>query len=215
MKRDADDDVPSIPAAPDDRSLILAWRRRLLRADLIRQRMELSLEAHRRLSRVILDQILTAFPDLWDGRSIGLYWPFNREISLLPLTRTIIGDGGVVALPVIVAKGKPLQFRAWKPGDPLAAGPWGIPYPRDGHIVHPDVLLVAMVGFDGANFRLGYGGGYYDRTLAAAAPRPMTIGVGFELMRLSTIKPSPYDVPMDTIVTEAGVFPRTSGAAKA
>jgi 5-formyltetrahydrofolate cyclo-ligase len=186
--------------------LILAWRRQR-RADLIRARMALSPDVHRRLSRAILDRIITSFPDLWD-RHIGLYWPIKREIDLLPLARKIIASGGVACLPVVVGRDEPLQFRAWKPGDPLAAGPWEIPYPPEGHIIHPDVLFVAMVGFDEANYRLGYGGGYYDRTLAAATPEPMTIGVGFELMRLLTIAPLPHDVAMDIIVTEAGVFRR-------
>jgi 5,10-methenyltetrahydrofolate synthetase len=75
-------------------------------------------------------------------------------------------------------------------------------------MVQPEVLLVALVGFDAENYRLGYGGGYYDRTLAAAAPRPTTIGVGFEFMRLKTIKPLTHDIPMDAIVTEAGIFRR-------
>ncbi len=205
--------ISGSPEAVEDRSLVLA-RRRERRADLIRQRMELPLDVHRRLSRAILDRIVTAFPDLWGGR-VGLYWPFKREIDLVPLTRKIIAAGGVASLPVVVAKGEPLQFRTWKPGDALAAGQWEIPYPRDGHIIQPDVLFVAMVGFDEANYRLGYGGGYYDRTLAAAAPRPRTIGVAFELMRLLTIEPLPHDVPMDAIVTEAGVFPAHPRAADA
>lgn len=192
------------PAA--DRSEILSWRR-AQRAELIRQRTELPLDVHNGLSKAVLEHILKAFPDLWSGQ-IGLYWPYKREISLFPLANRIIGGGGVVALPVVVGKGLPVQFRAWKPGDPLASGPFDIPYPRDGHTVSPEVLLVALVGFDGGAHRLGYGGGYYDRTLAASDPRPKTIGVGFELMRMKSIQPLPHDIPMDVVVTEAGVFRR-------
>jgi len=195
------------PAAAGDRSAILTWRHNQ-RTDLIRQRMELPIDAHRCLSKAVLDHLLTAFPDLWGAR-IGLYWPFKREISLFPLARTIVARGGLVALPVIVGNGQPLQFRAWKAGDPLAAGSCDIPYPRDGHTVQPEVLLIALVGFDAENYRLGYGGGYHDRTLANAAPRPTTIGVGFELMRIKSIKPLAHDIPMDAIVTEAGVFRRS------
>ncbi len=111
-----------------------------------------------------------------------------------------------VALPVVIAKGKPLEFRIWRPGDRVTAGVFGIPFPADGPTVVPDLMLIPLVGFDRAGYRLGYGGGYYDRTLAAAVPRPATIGVGFELSRLESIGPEPHDVAMDWIVTEAGIF---------
>lgn len=169
--------------------------------------MDLPLDVHTCLSKAVLDHVQKAYGDLWSGR-IGLYWPYKREISLFPLANRIIAAGGVVALPVVVGKGRPVQFRAWKPGDPLAAGPFEIPYPRDGHTVSPETLLVALVGFDAAGYRLGYGGGYYDRTLAASHPRPRTVGVGFELMRMKTIQPLPHDIAMDAVVTEAGVFRR-------
>ncbi len=162
---------------------------------------------HTGLSKAVLRHVIGAFPDLW-SRRIGLYWPYKRDVSLFPLANRILAAGGTVALPVMAAKGTPLQFRAWKPGDPLASGACDIPYPRDGHTVLPDVVLAALVGFDGAAYRLGYGGGGYDRTLAASEPRPRAIGVGFELMRLPTIRPLPHDIPMDVIVTEAGVFRR-------
>jgi 5-formyltetrahydrofolate cyclo-ligase len=199
--------APRVPATTPDRSAILAWRRSQ-RADLIGQRMALPIDAHRCLSNAVLDHLLTVFPDLWGAR-IGLYWPRKREISLFPLANRIVAHAGLIALPVVVGHGQPLQFRAWRPGDPLAADTCDIPCPRDGHVVQPEVLLVALVGFDAANYRLGYGGGFYDRTLAAAEPRPTTIGVGFELMRLKTIKPMAHDIPMDAIVTEAGVFRRS------
>ena len=76
--------------------------------------------------------------------------------------------------------------------------------PADGRVVTPTVLLVPLLGFDEAGYRLGYGGGYYDRTLAAMTPRPLTIGVGYEVGRLKTIRPQPHDIPMDAIATETG-----------
>jgi hypothetical protein len=109
-----------------------------------------------------------------------------------------------LALPVVVQKAAPVLFREWWPGIPMANGIWNIPVPAAGDPVAPDVLLVPVVGFDRQNYRLGYGGGYYDRTLAAAT-RPRTIGVGFELARIATIHPQPHDIPMDFVVTEAGV----------
>jgi 5-formyltetrahydrofolate cyclo-ligase len=106
-----------------------------------------------------------------------------------------------LALPVVIAKATPLIFRPWHPGAPMARGVWDIPVPASGEPVEPDTLLVPLLGFDAEGYRLGYGGGFYDRTIAAMAIRPRTIGVGFACGRLSTIRPQPYDVRMDVIVT--------------
>jgi len=97
----------------------------------------------------------------------------------------------------------PLEFRAWAPDAKLVPGIWNIPVPADGAVIEPDALLVPLVGFDSEGYRLGYGGGYYDRTLASRRRKPLTIGVGFELSELPTIHPQPHDIPMDAIVTEA------------
>jgi 5-formyltetrahydrofolate cyclo-ligase len=80
--------------------------------------------------------------------------------------------------------------------------------PADSPVLTPDLLLVPLVGFDPAGYRLGYGGGYYDRTLAAIQPRPLAIGIGFEQQALATIHPQPHDIPMDYIVTESRVARR-------
>ena len=109
---------------------------------------------------------------------------------------------------MVVGKGLPLVFRLWKRGDAMEAGVMGIPQPARDSRVEPEVLLVPLVGFDSGCYRLGYGGGYYDRTLAAARKKPVTIGIGFELARLATIYPQPYDVPLDFLVTEDGLFSR-------
>jgi 5-formyltetrahydrofolate cyclo-ligase len=196
---------------PDDgvRAAILAWRR-LRRTELLKARMNLPLQEHTRLSRVVVERLVSEFPAVRTKR-VGIYWPYKREISLFPLANRILAEGGTVSLPVVVEKRRPVQFRSWKPGAPLATGAYDIPFPRDGPAMRPDVLLIALVGFDEANYRLGYGGGYYDRTLAAADPRPLTIGVGFEFMRMNTIEPLGHDVPMDFIVTEGGVFSRSGG----
>ena len=94
----------------------------------------------------------------------------------------------------------------------MVPGPLGIPAPVDTDVVVPDAAFVPLVGFDGAGYRLGYGGGYFDRTLAAAASRPLSIGVGTEAARLPTIHPQPHDIAMDFIVTEAGVHAVVDGA---
>jgi 5-formyltetrahydrofolate cyclo-ligase len=98
-----------------------------------------------------------------------------------------------------------LQFRKWWPGAPMARGVYDIPFPDGTELVAPDAAIVPMVGFDQQGYRLGYGGGYFDRTLAAADPRPITIGVAFEFARLASISPQAHDVAMDFVVTEAGL----------
>jgi len=133
------------------------------------------------------------------------YWPIQGEWDPLPYLARTLAAGGAVALPVARRPAGPLEFRLWTPDAPMTAGLWDIPHPAEGAAVVPSALLVPLVGFDGAGHRLGNGGGYYDRTLAALAPRPFAIGVGFELGRLASLAPQPHDQRMDLIVTEAGV----------
>ena len=135
---------------------------------------------------------------------IGVYWPFRAEFDPRPLIDWAVGAGRGVALPVVIDKRGPLEYRAWRPGEALVDGVWNIPVPEKRDIVTPALVLAPLVGFDPACYRLGYGGGYFDRTLTALAPRPLAIGVGFAVQALATIYPQPFDVPMDVIVTEAG-----------
>jgi 5-formyltetrahydrofolate cyclo-ligase len=134
------------------------------------------------------------------------YWPIQGEFDPLPYLRRVIAVSGAVALPVAKRPVAPLEFRLWTPDAPMTTGLWDIPHPAEGAAVVPSALLIPLVGFDGAGHRLGNGGGYYDRTLAALQPKPLAIGVGFELGRLGSISPQPHDQPMDAIVTEAGAF---------
>jgi 5-formyltetrahydrofolate cyclo-ligase len=142
------------------------------------------------------------------GITLGVYWPFQAEFDPRPLVRELIEHGFTAALPVVVDKKGPLEYRLWRPGDPLVDGVWGIPIPERHEIAVPQAVLAPLVGFDRQCYRLGYGGGYFDRTLAALTPKPLAIGVGFELSRLETIYPQPFDVPMDLIVSEAGIYQR-------
>ena len=135
---------------------------------------------------------------------LGVYWPFRAEFDPRPLIDWAVAAGRGVALPVVIDKKGRLEYRAWQPGEPLVDGVWNIPVPEKRDIVTPTVVLAPLVGFDRACYRLGYGGGYFDRTLAALSPRPFAIGIGFELQQIETIYPQPFDVPMDVIVTEAG-----------
>jgi 5-formyltetrahydrofolate cyclo-ligase len=142
------------------------------------------------------------------GRILGFYWPHRSEYDPLAVANAVIAAGGKCALPVVVERRAPLEFREWHPAVEMMPGKlsYGIPHPVGGDAVIPDIALIPLVGFDAKGYRLGYGGGYFDRTLAALNPRPRTIGVGFELGRLSTIDPQPHDIPFDAIVTEAGIF---------
>lgn len=151
-----------------------------------------------------------AFGDV-AARTISFYWPFRGEPDLRDLMARVVARGGQVALPVVIAKGQPMVFRGWRPGEPLDRGVWNIPVPRDNApVVQPDIVIAPVVGFDAACYRLGYGGGFFDRTLAAMATRPRVIGVGYDLSAIQTIFPQTYDIPMDAVVTESGAHtPRT------
>ncbi len=136
------------------------------------------------------------------GRIVSSYWPFRGEPDLRNWSIRVIERGGRIALPVVIRKGWPLEFRVWSPGDPLERGVWGILVPARGPSVQPDVIVAPLVGFDDANYRLGYGGGFFDRTLATMPRRAFVVGVGYADAKVSTIYPQPHDIPMDAIVTD-------------
>ncbi len=174
------------------------------RKRLIDARMSMPLEEHAAASEAITQHLGDRFPAA-SLPSLGCYWPFRREFNCMPLMQRIIDRGGWVALPVVLQKNHPLEFRRWTPETKMEAGVWKILHPAEGEPVHPTALLIPLVGFDTAGYRLGYGAGYYDRTLSVFPHKPLTIGVGFELSRMPTIHPQPHDVPIDYIVTEAGI----------
>ncbi len=98
-----------------------------------------------------------------------------------------------------------MSFRTWTPSSAMTTDRYGIPIPLGGQEVLPDIVLLPLVAFDPQGFRLGYGGGYFDRTLGSLVPRPLAIGVGFELARVADIRPQAHDIPLDAVVTEAGI----------
>lgn len=138
------------------------------------------------------------------GRVLGFCWPYQGEADVTPFVRQWIESGGQAALPVVLRPRAPMVFRHWEPATLMTKGVYEIPIPADTPEVQPQVLLVPLTGFDQAGYRLGYGGGFFDRTVAEMQPRPLMVGVGFELSRLASIHPQPHDVPMDLIVTERG-----------
>lgn len=134
------------------------------------------------------------------GLTVATYWPFRGEPDLRPWAVGRRAGGVSICLPVVVEKARPLVFRQWSPDVPLVRGVWNIPIPpEEAPALVPDLVIAPVVGADAGNFRLGYGGGYYDRTLAAMSRlghRPRVIGVGYDLQRIATIFPQPHDVPM-------------------
>lgn len=186
------------------------WRK-TERTRLIAARMALSAQQLLAYREAIDVHVARAFPDL-GAQTVAFCWPYHNEYDARHLAHRLRERGAKTALPVVVASGQPLIFRLWKPGDLLARGVYDIPYPPAGDAIVPDVALVPMNGFDASGYRLGYGGGFFDRTLAVlragGGTRPLAIGVTYELARMQTIHAQPHDVPMDYVVTELGVYRR-------
>ena len=183
-----------------------AWRR-TERERLIAVRAALSpgtLDSWRRRIDGYLER---SFPGLARCR-LAFCWPIRGEYDARHLARTLRTRGALTALPVVVAPKTPLIFREWHPGIVLAKGPLDIPYPANSQQLTPDAVLLPMNGWDAQGYRLGYGGGFFDRTLAALAKKPLTIGISYEMAKLDTICPQAWDLPMDYVVTERGVYRR-------
>jgi 5,10-methenyltetrahydrofolate synthetase len=183
---------------------VTAWRREM-RSRLIEARLGISADEHERSSRVIenrIEKILGPLPP----QTLSAYWPFKGEVDLRPLMGRLQDRGWITALPSVVRRRSPLEFLEWTDGMEMDLGPYDIPVPRNRKIVRPDVVIAPLVAFDRNNYRLGYGSGFFDITLAALEPPPLTIGVGFEITGVETIHPLPTDVPLNLIVTEVGVW---------
>ena len=195
-----------------DAAALKDWRKRE-RERLIAQRVALSQEALKEL-RIAIDAHLETALRHWKGGIAAFCWPYQGEYDARFLMHGLRGRGVSTALPVVVAPRQALIFRLWRPGDALTAGVYGIPYPASGDAVTPDIALVPMNGFDAGGYRLGYGGGFFDRTLAAlraaGSKPPLVIGIAHEQARMVTIHPQSHDIPMDYVVTERGSYQRTA-----
>jgi len=183
---------------------IKAWRK-ARRAELIAARTAFA-PAERKTWSERITALLEAHFAFPPGAVIGFCWPYKDEFDARFVIRRWRDGGAITALPEVVEKAGPLQFRKWWPGVPMRPGVYGIPVPDGTEVVLPDAAVVPMNGFDEQGYRLGYGGGYFDRTLAALDRRVLAIGVGFEALRLPTIHPQPHDIPMDFVATEAGIY---------
>lgn len=150
------------------------------------------------------------------GRSdtvIGAYWPIKGEFDPLSVLHRWKEDGELldkplrrrIGLPVVDKQHKTLQFHAWFPGCPMQEDAYGIPKPLGTEVVEPTLLFVPCVGYAAGGYRLGYGGGFYDRTLAQLQPRPFTVGLGFAPAYIEAFTPQAHDLPLDTILNDYGV----------
>lgn len=182
---------------------IKAWRR-AAREDLVARRVAMPQPEHRAASAAIHAHLTQAFALPADA-VLAFCWPFKHEFDVRFAVRNWREKGVTATLPVVAGKAQPLQFRQWWPGAPMLKGVYDIPYPDGTDLLAPDIAFVPMNGFDEEGYRLGYGGGYFDRTLAAISPRPVAVGIAFEFARVPTIYPQAHDIAMDFVVTEAGV----------
>lgn len=141
-----------------------------------------------------------------DVHVVGFYWPVRGEPDLRPtLAKWLSSDPRLIAaLPRI--DGEILEFHQWHPDDAMQVGAFGIPVPAHGRVVQPDCLLIPCVAFDNERFRLGYGGGFYDRTYATLVPWPLAVGIAFDATRVNTIDPQPHDMQLDVVLTDAGQY---------
>jgi len=182
--------------------------RAVLRAKLISARLALT----DRLERAVqLQSVLRVWLVGRRESSIGAYWPIKGEFDPLPaLYRWSEGgpDGATrrIGLPVADRTTGQLRFHIWYPGCPTELDAYDIPKPKDTEEFAPEILVVPCLGFGPGGVRLGYGGGFFDRTLASLTPRPVTVGVSFTHGFLPLLRSSPQDLPLDAMLTEDGVM---------
>lgn len=195
----------NLPPDPTQRAEVMRWRK-AERARLIAERLGVPSRVRKSLGERIVRWLEEAIGDP-AGLTLSTYAPFRGEPGLTALIESVVARGGRHALPVVIERGRPLVFRLWAPGEPLERGIWNIPQPpAAAEVVLPDVVIAPFVGFDRECYRLGYGGGFYDRTLASMPKRPRVFGIGYAHAALATIYPQPHDIAMSAIVTEDGIL---------
>ncbi len=199
MTNPADTNTSSDVVDANDWNSIRQWRK-AQRERLIHARLGIGGKQRKYCTPLIQSLVAQELANYPPG-CVGFYWPIKGEFDFRAVVVDAIGNGWQAALPVVIKAGQALEFRLWDPAMKLVPGVWNIPVPEHSAVVEPSVLIVPLVGYDANNFRLGYGGGYYDRTIASYARRPSTIGVGLSLSRLDSIYPQWHDIPMDKIIT--------------
>jgi len=177
--------------------------RKAERARLYAQRQAVSADERKAVAGHISGRLTEILGDV-SGRTIAVYWPIRGEINLRPWMVEASNRGARICLPVVIAKDQPVEFHHWMPDCAMAKGIWNIPVPADAVPLVPDVVIVPLLGVDENGYRLGNGGGYYDRTLARLPGDLLTIGVGQTFARIKTIFPMPWDIPMKQVVLGDG-----------
>jgi 5,10-methenyltetrahydrofolate synthetase len=186
-----------------------ALEKKALRAALIEQRNNLP-------DRLLREDLLQRVMRIWlVGRPdivIGAYWPIKGEFDPLPALHRWKEDGELldqpeprrIGLPVVNKETHTMTFHAWYPGCPMEDDAYGIPKPKDTEIIVPTLIFAPCVGYGPGGFRLGYGGGFYDRMLASLKPKPFSVGLGFGMGFLPDLEPEAHDVPLDAILNDYG-----------
>ena len=185
-------------------------QKRALRQQLVEQRLAMP-------DRVVRCDLLQRVMRIWlvhrPDAVIGAYWPIKGEFDPLPALHRWKEDGELldesqlrrIGLPVVDKMHKTLKFHAWYPGCPMEEDAYGIPKPKDTEVIIPTLLFVPCVGYGPGGHRLGYGGGFYDRTLASLVPRPYTVGLGFTHGFLGDLEPELHDIPLNAILNDNGI----------
>ncbi len=185
--------------------LDFAAKRKQLRQHALEQRQAVPAERRAALTERLVAH-LDGLMETLAPQSIGFCWPYRAEPDLRAwVAAWLAADAGrLAALPVVLERHAPMVFRRWLPGVPMPLDRHGIPHPAEGEPVSPELLLIPLNAFDARGYRIGYGGGYFDRTLAGM--RTIAVGVGFEIGRVADTHPQQFDRPMQWVVTEAGVM---------
>jgi 5,10-methenyltetrahydrofolate synthetase len=144
---------------------------------------------------------------------IGAYWPIKGEFDPLPALHRWKEDGELldqpqrrrIGLPVVDKETKTMTFHIWYPGCPMEEDAFGIPKPKDTEVITPTLLFSPCVGYGPGGYRIGYGGGFYDRMLATLSPRPYTVGLGYGVGFVPDLEPEAHDIPLDAILNDYGV----------
>ncbi len=184
----------------------LSEAKRTLRARCLRRRAELGAEDRLRASAALARTGL-GFLDPMPGAVVSGYWPIRDELDPRPLLEALAAAGHPLALPVVLEDDAPLGFRRWRPGDPTATDALGLRVPTESApTLLPDIVLVPLLAVDAAGYRLGYGKGHFDRTLAAlrAQRRIAAVGIGFDEQRIDAVPHEPHDERLDWVLTPSG-----------
>lgn len=188
----------NLPNPPSDKAL--------LRKEALLRRAAIRDDAAKRMAEIAAETFLADVPRTPES-TIALYWPIRGELDTRPLMAALIDSGAKVCLPVVLADDQPLIFRLWDGQSPLEPSGFATLAPGpDAPEAVPDIILMPLAGFDATGQRLGYGKGFYDRTLAALPSAPLLIGFGFSIQQVDQIAAEGHDVPMHMMITEKGLM---------